>query len=60
MQTTTTTHEGTAHYLTWPTAETYACGANAVGRRNTRTDTDIHLTTCAPCIEVAHSIGKVS
>lgn len=48
--------EGTTHYLTWPTAESYACGANAVGRRNTRTDTDRTQTTCEQCTTVIHQL----
>lgn len=46
------------HWLTWPTSSTYACGADAVGRRNTRTDTDKSNTTCFRCLEVQHSMGE--
>jgi hypothetical protein len=39
------------HFLTWPTAEEYLCGADAVGRRNTARDTDHWNTSCVPCME---------
>jgi hypothetical protein len=38
------------HYLAHPLSESYVCGADAVGRRNTRTDTDVSLTTCRQCL----------
>lgn len=31
------------------TNSTFVCGADAVGRRNTRLDTDPTVTTCAAC-----------
>jgi hypothetical protein len=37
------------HFLTWRTAGTYLCGADAVGRRNTARDTDPEQTTCGGC-----------
>jgi hypothetical protein len=40
----------TVHFLTWPTAETYLCGADAVGRRNTARDTDHWNTSCVKCL----------
>jgi hypothetical protein len=40
----------TVHFLTWPTAETYLCGADAVGRRNTARDTDHGNTSCVKCL----------
>lgn len=40
----------TVHFLTWPTAEEYACGADAVGRRNTARDTDEKQTNCVDCL----------
>lgn len=50
--TTSTNYGSSTHYLTWPTANSYACGANAVGRRNTSRDTDPKQTTCIHCKEV--------
>jgi hypothetical protein len=38
------------HFLTWGSAESYACGADAVGRRNTARDTDEKQTTCGGCL----------
>ena len=40
----------TVHFLTWPTAETYLCGADAVGRRNTARDTNHWNTSCVKCL----------
>lgn len=40
----------TVHFLTHGLAESYACGADAVGRRNTGRDTDPGQTTCADCL----------
>lgn len=37
------------HYIGYPTNSSYVCGADAIGRRNTRTDTDTTLTTCRAC-----------
>lgn len=42
---------GITHYLHWPTASTYLCGANAVGRRRTDVDTKAVNTSCAPCLK---------
>lgn len=42
---------GIIHYLHWPTASTYPCGANAVGRRNTAVDTKAANTSCAHCLK---------
>ena len=42
--------QNTVHFLTWPTAGEYACGADAVGRRNTARDTDEKQTTCVNCL----------
>lgn len=42
------------HFIHDGRSETYACGANAVGRRNTRQDTNRELTTCPRCrVELA-------
>lgn len=38
------------HYLTDGRSSTYLCGANAWGRRNTRTDCDENETTCRRCL----------
>lgn len=38
------------HYLTDGRSSSYACGANAVGRRNTRTDCDENQTSCTRCL----------
>lgn len=38
------------HFIHDGRSETYACGANATGRRNTRLDTDPALTTCRHCL----------
>lgn len=38
------------HYLTGGRSSTYLCGANALGRRNTRTDCDENQTTCPRCL----------
>ena len=37
------------HFIGYPTNSSYVCGADAIGRRNTRTDTDPALTTCRAC-----------
>lgn len=37
------------HFIGYPTNSSYLCGADAIGRRNTRTDTDTTLTTCRAC-----------
>lgn len=42
------------HFLTYPTASTFICGADAVGRRNTRVQTNSENTTCARCLEQLH------
>lgn len=39
------------HFITYPTNSTYACGANAVGRRNSRLDPDPNETSCRDCME---------
>lgn len=39
------------HYLSYPTHATAVCGAEMVGRRNTRRDGDSRLTTCHACNE---------
>lgn len=49
------------HYLSsgprW-ISETYFCGADAVGRRSTRTDLDPEQTTCPKCLaEPLHPIN---
>lgn len=41
------------HFLTYPTSSTYLCGADAVGRRNTRVDPDPANTSCAACLRHA-------
>ena len=38
------------HFLTYGAAESYACGADAVGRRSTARDTDPEQTTCVDCL----------
>ena len=38
------------HYLTDGRSSSYVCGANAVGRRNTRTDCDENQTSCTRCL----------
>lgn len=38
------------HFLAHPTDSTYACGVDAVGRRNTRNDTNPYLTECPRCM----------
>lgn len=53
-----TTTVGAQHFLTWGTSETYLCGANAVGRRNTRVDTDRTKTTCRQCREVLAAMDE--
>lgn len=40
---------GIVHYLAYPTSSTYACGADAVGRRSTLRDGDPLNTTCSAC-----------
>lgn len=42
------------HFLPFPTASTFHCGADAVGRRNTRTQTNPDNTTCSRCLEQLH------
>ena len=42
------------HFIGYPTNSSYLCGADAVGRRNTRTDTDPSLTTCRACKASTH------
>lgn len=39
------------HFLPYPTSSTFICGADAVGRRNTRTQTKVENTTCRRCLE---------
>lgn len=39
------------HLLTHPIAGTFACGADALGRRNPRVQTDPRNTTCRRCLE---------
>ncbi|UYL87485.1 hypothetical protein SEA_PUREGLOBE5_122 [Arthrobacter phage Pureglobe5] len=39
------------HLLTHPTSDTFACGADAVGRRNPRAQMDPRNTTCRRCVE---------
>lgn len=39
----------TQHYLTYPTNSAAVCGADMVGRRNSRTDSDPAATTCPEC-----------
>lgn len=44
------------HFIHEGRSETYACGANAVGRRNTPLDTNPELTTCPRCrVELARA-----
>ena len=38
------------HYMTHPTNETAVCGANMIGRRNSRLDSDAEATTCPECM----------
>lgn len=38
------------HFLSYPTNSTYACGADAVGRRRSRIDTNPFLTECVKCM----------
>lgn len=49
---------GATHWLTWPTSSTYACGADAVGRRSLPRDTDKTNTTCSRCLDVQHSLEE--
>lgn len=37
------------HFIGYPTNSSYLCGKDAIGRRNTRTDTNPALTTCRAC-----------
>jgi hypothetical protein len=37
------------HFTTWSASSTFVCGADAVGRRNSRLDVDPSLTDCAAC-----------
>ena len=46
------------HYLTDGRSSTYLCGANALGRRNTRTDCDENQTTCPRCLNNPHHPGQ--
>lgn len=49
----------TVHFLTWPTAGEYLCGADAVGRRSTSRDTDHWQTSCVNCLShEAHPFAK--
>lgn len=41
---------GAVHFLPSGWSSEYACGANAVGQRSTRRDTDHTKTTCGRCI----------
>lgn len=38
------------HYLTYATNTRAVCGADMVGRRNSRKDTDTVATTCRECL----------
>lgn len=38
------------HFIHDGRSTTYACGADALGRRNTRLDTNAELTTCCQCL----------
>lgn len=40
----------TTHFLPHPIASEFACGADAVGRRNPRVQCDPNLTTCPNCL----------
>jgi hypothetical protein len=42
--------QNTVQFLTYGAAESYACGADALGRRNTARDTDPGQTTCMGCL----------
>lgn len=42
------------HFLNYPTASTYLCGTDAVGRRSTRRDGDPANTSCAACLKHAN------
>lgn len=37
------------HFTTWAASESFICGADAVGRRNSAADTNPLLTTCREC-----------
>lgn len=41
------------HLLSYPTSSTFECGADAVGRRNTRVQMDPNHTTCSRCLTTA-------
>lgn len=46
------------HFIFHPTNSTFACGADAVGRRNTRLDTDPWQTSCGRCIEAMAAANR--
>jgi hypothetical protein len=37
------------HFTTWSASSTFVCGADAVGRRNSRNDVNPTLTECYAC-----------
>ena len=39
------------HYMSYPTNETAVCGADMLGRRDSRVDSDPEATTCPQCKE---------
>lgn len=49
--TTTPASIGAQHFSPWGTSESFICGANAVGRRNSGLDLDRSKTTCRECLE---------
>lgn len=48
---------GAQHFSPWGTSESFICGANAVGRRNSGRDLDRSLTTCPACLEQLAAYG---
>lgn len=48
----------TEHFLPHPIATEFACGADAVGRRNPRVQCDPNNTTCPACLNTpAHAMA---
>lgn len=48
------------HFTTYGAAETFACGADAVGQRNTRLDEDPTQTTCTRCMGTEAHAAKLA
>lgn len=45
------------HFIGDPRSESFVCGADAVGRRNTRLDMDTSETTCRDCCDTLEYCG---